>query len=63
MEERVMKYRKSLIVLAVLCLILAVLGFLGLFIHGSFEQFINGATPGVLAGLSALMLIFLGKED
>jgi hypothetical protein len=63
MEDRTMKYRKSLVILSVLCLILSGLGLLGLVIHGKFEQFVNGATPGVLAGLSLLMLIFLRKDE
>ena len=58
-----MKNRNAFLILVTACLILSALGFLGLFLDGAFGQFVRGMTPGVLAGLSILMLIVLKDEN
>jgi hypothetical protein len=58
-----MNKKRPLIMLASACLILSALGFLGYFIGGAFGMFVEGMTPGVLAGFSVLMLIVLTDTD
>jgi hypothetical protein len=52
-------HRKALTIIAVCGLILAVLGFIGLAVGGGFADFVRGMSPGVTAGLSALILILM----
>jgi len=42
---------------------LAVIGTIGLFAGGPFGDFMQGATPGIMIGLSALLLIIRPKAD
>ncbi|MCH4071829.1 hypothetical protein [Pseudoramibacter sp.] len=52
-------HRRALGIIAVCGLVLAVLGFIGLAVGGGFADFVRGMSPGVTAGLSALILILI----
>ena len=54
--------RNAVVVIAVLFIVLAVLGFVGLIVGGAYEQFVIVMTPGVTLGLALLMLINHGAE-
>ncbi len=54
--------RNVIIVIAVLFIVLAVLGFVGLIVGGAYEQFVIGMTPGVTLGLALLMLTMARKR-
>ncbi len=54
--------RNAVVVIAVLLIVLAVLGFVGLIVGGAYEQFVIGMTPGVTLGLALLMLIMARKR-
>ena len=58
-----MNNRKAFLILSLRCLILSLLGFLEGFIGGAFKMFVEGMTPGVIAGPSILMLILLKDTD
>lgn len=49
--------RNAVVVIAVLLIVLAALGFAGMLVVGGFGQFVVGMTPGVTAGLAILLLI------
>lgn len=49
--------RNAVVVIAVLLIALAALGFAGMLVGGGFGQFVVGMTPGVTAGLAILLLI------
>ena len=53
----------AVVVIAVLLIVLAVLGFVGLIVGGAYEQFVIGMTPGVTLGLALLMLIMTRHGD
>lgn len=54
---------KAIAIIAVLGIICGVLGYIGLAAGGPFGNFMRGATPGILIGLSALLLIIRPKAD
>ena len=57
-----MDNRRLLVFLIVCNIILATLGFIGLLVGGNFGDFIDGMTPGVLLGISVLMVVLMGQS-
>ncbi|MFR0569126.1 hypothetical protein ACLUXI_05465 [Bifidobacterium apri] len=49
--------RKAMFIIGVIGIVFGVLGYIGLLIGGNFGAFITGMTPGILLGLSALVII------
>ena len=41
----------------------ALIGYMGLFVGGDFDSFTGGAMPGILAGISLLILLVIPKHS
>ena len=49
--------RRTLLIIGVIGIVFGVVGYSGLLIGGNFGAFVKGMTPGILLGLSALVII------
>ncbi|MFR0590918.1 hypothetical protein ACLUWA_04670 [Bifidobacterium thermophilum] len=49
--------RRALLIIGVIGIVFGVVGYSGLLIGGNFGAFVKGMTPGILLGLSALVII------
>lgn len=49
--------RKALLIIGVIGIVFGIIGYIGLLIGGNFGAFTKGMTPGILLGLSALVII------
>ena len=54
---------KALAVIGTIGVACGIMGCIGLFSGGPFGDFMQGATPGIVIGLSALLLIIRPKAD
>ena len=54
---------KALAVIGTIGVVYGIMGCIGLFAGGPFGDFMQGATPGIMIGLSALLLIIRPKAD
>ncbi|OZG51931.1 hypothetical protein [Pseudoscardovia suis] len=54
---------KALLIIAIIGIIVSVLGFIAVAVRGNFGDFMAGATPGVLLGLSLLVIIVINGKD
>lgn len=52
---------KALAVIGTIGVVCDIMGCIGLFAGGPFGDFMQGATPGIMSGLSALLLIIRPK--
>ena len=41
----------------------ALIGYVGVFVGGDFDSFTGGAMPGILAGVSLLILLVISKHS
>lgn len=48
---------RALLIFGVIGIVFGVVGYIGLLIGGNFGAFAKGMTPGILLGLSALVII------
>lgn len=49
--------RRALLIIGVIGIVFGVIGYIGLLIGSNFGAFVKGMTPGILLGLSALVII------
>ncbi|MGO5149832.1 hypothetical protein ACTQ29_07670 [Bifidobacterium boum] len=48
---------RALLIISVIGIVFGIVGYSGLLIGGNFGAFVRGMTPGILLGLSALVII------
>ncbi len=53
---------KALRITGILGSICGVIGYIGFFVGGDFGAFVEGALPGILLGLSLLMLLVIPRS-
>ncbi|MGO5434140.1 hypothetical protein [Bifidobacterium thermophilum] len=49
--------RRALLIIGVIGIVFGFIGYIGLLIGSNFGAFVKGMTPGILLGLSALVII------
>ena len=55
--------KKALKITGLVGIAFALIGYLGVFVGGDFGAFTGGAIPGILAGISLLILLVIPKHS